>query len=69
MVEEKTPHVVLAVLCGSKACAETSRRGLKMYHLDVRKQVEASLHIGDVINQISCFLKTIVMNITLPSIH
>jgi len=34
-------------------------------HRDVRKEVEAPL---DVIHQISCFSKTIVMNITLPSV-
>ena len=32
------------------------------------KEVEAPLDIKDVIHQISCFSKTIVMNITLPSV-
>ena len=38
-------------------------------HWDVRKEVEAPLDIKDVIDQISYFSKTIVMDITLPSIH
>ena len=33
---------------------------------DVRKEVEAPLDIKDVIHQISCFSKIIVMKITLP---
>jgi len=33
-----------------------------------KKEVEAPLDIKDVIHQISCFSKTIVMNITLPSV-
>jgi len=37
-------------------------------HRDVRKEVEAPLDIKDVIHQISCFSKTIVMKITLPSV-
>jgi len=41
----------------------------KRCHQDVRKVVEASLDIKDVIYLSSCFSKTIVMSIKLPSIH
>ena len=49
------------------ARADTSRgkrKILKMRYLDIRKAVEASLDIKDVIHQTSCFL-----NITPPSVH
>ena len=49
----KVPHVTVAVLCKS---------------MQTREEVEAPLDIKDVIHQISCFLKTIVMNITLSSV-
>jgi len=49
-----------------KAYTDVSRR---RYHRDVRREVEAPLDIKDVIHHISCFLKTIVMNITLPSVR
>jgi len=55
------PHVTVAVLRKS-----TQTRG--RCHRDVRKEVEAPLDIRDVIHQISCFSKTIVMNITLPCV-
>jgi len=60
-------HLMLwwAVLCGSKAPPDASRR----CHQDGRKEVEASLHIKDAINQSPCFSETIVMSITPPSIH
>ena len=48
-----------------KAYTDISRR----CHRDVRKEVEASLDIKDVIDQTSYFSKTIVMDITPPSIH
>ena len=38
-------------------------------HRDVRKEVEPPLDIKDVIDQTSYFSKTIVMDITPPSIH
>ena len=58
-------HVVVAMLCESKAHADASRG----CHQDVRKAVELSLHIKDGIYQLSCFSKTIVMSIAPPSIY
>ena len=62
---EKIAHVAVAVLCASKAYTDASRR----CHQDVRKAVEASPDIRDVIYQSSCFSKTILMSIIPPSIH
>ena len=51
---DQVPHLTVAVLCKS---TQTLQGG-----------VEAPLDIKDVIHQISCFSKTIVMNVTLPSV-
>jgi len=59
VVRKNVPHVTVAVLC--KSATDTSRRRC-------HRDVEAPLDIKDVIHQISCFSKTIVMNITLPSV-
>jgi len=61
----KNSHAMVAMLCELKVYADASRR----CHQDVRKKVEASLHIKDVMYQSSCFSKITVINITLPSIH
>ena len=54
--------------CVMQKYTDTLRRRCRRCHRDVKKEVEAPLDIKDVIDQISCFSKTIVMNITLPSV-
>ena len=55
------PHVTVAVLW--KAYTDTDALGC-----DVRTEVEAPLDIKDAIHHISCFSKTTVMSISLPSV-
>ena len=54
--------------CHSGCVMQKSDASRRRCHWDVRKEVEAPLDIKDVIHQMSCFSKTIVMNITLPSV-
>ena len=58
MVRKKMPHVAVAALCESKAgewtdASRDERKSLKMCDRNVRKPVEASLDIKDVIYQSS----------------
>ena len=52
---DQVPHLTVAVLCKSTQTLQG-------------EGVEAPLDIKDVIHQISCFSKTIMMKITLPSV-